>query len=81
MIIITDQSQSVRQTTLRRVITVETVERLKQVIVAPDLTRKEREKNDKLREELKHRRQTGGRWIIRKGKVIKLHNGDEERVN
>ena len=54
---------------------------LKQVIIAPDLTRKEREENDKLREELKQRRQTGGRWIIRKGKVIKLHNGDEERDN
>ena len=54
---------------------------MKQVIIAPDLTRKEREENDKLREELKQRRQNGGRWIIRKGKVIKLHNGDEERDN
>ncbi|MPC77788.1 hypothetical protein E2C01_072255 [Portunus trituberculatus] len=52
--------------------------RIKQVIIAPDLTRKEREENDKLREELKLRRQAGGKWIIRKGKVIKLHDEPEK---
>lgn len=47
---------------------------IKEVIITPDLTRKEREENDKLREELKKRRSEGGQWIIRKGRVVRLHS-------
>lgn len=55
---------------------------VRQVIIAPDLTRKEREENDRLRDELRFRRQAGGKWIIRRGQVISLANESEvERSN
>lgn len=44
-----------------------------------DSERKKKEKNDKLRENLKHIRQNGEKGIIRKGNVNRLHNGDEEK--
>lgn len=50
---------------------------IKQVIIVPALTRKEREENNKLREELKLRRQAEGKWVIRKGKIIKFHDEPE----
>lgn len=50
---------------------------IRQVIIGPDFTRKEREEIDKLRE-LKLRRQAGGKWIIRKGKKSKP---EEEKKN
>ncbi|KAK3886243.1 hypothetical protein Pcinc_009597 [Petrolisthes cinctipes] len=50
------------------------------IIIAPDLTKREREENDRLREELRHKRQNGGQWIIRKGKVVRMHEvvGEQE---
>ncbi|KAK3892244.1 hypothetical protein Pcinc_003865 [Petrolisthes cinctipes] len=50
------------------------------IIIAPDLTKREREENDRLREELRHKRQNGGQWNIRKGKVVRMHEvvGEQE---
>ncbi|KAK3887870.1 hypothetical protein Pcinc_008020 [Petrolisthes cinctipes] len=49
------------------------------IIIAPDLTKREREENDRLREESRHKRQNGGQWIIRKGKVVRMHEVAESR--
>ena len=49
------------------------------VIIAPDLTRKEREENERLREELRERRNSGGKWTIKKGKVIQISTETKER--
>ena len=43
-----------------------------------DLTKKEREESAKLREELKNKRKEGGRWIIKKGKIVKLDDQGNE---
>ncbi|KAK4327621.1 hypothetical protein Pmani_001925 [Petrolisthes manimaculis] len=48
---------------------------IKKVIIGVDQTRKEREESAILREELKKKRSQGGKWIIRKGKIIKLDLG------
>lgn len=45
---------------------------IKHIIIAPDLTRKEREENVELEEELREKRAQGGRWIIRKGRIVRL---------
>lgn len=44
----------------------------RKVGIAPDMTRKEREENRKLREELQRKRDGGGRWIIKRGKIVNL---------
>lgn len=48
---------------------------LKKVGIAPDVTRKEREEEARLKELQENRRQ-GGWWIIRKGRIVKL---DDDR--
>lgn len=48
---------------------------LKKVGTAPDVTRKEREEEARLKELQENRRQ-GGWWIIRKGRIVKL---DDDR--
>ena len=40
--------------------------------IGVDMTRKEREENEKLKEELRRCREQGGRWTIRKNKVVQL---------
>ena len=44
---------------------------LTDLIIGPDMTKKEREENARLREELKNKREQGGSWTIRKGKVVR----------
>ncbi|KAK3876630.1 hypothetical protein Pcinc_018603 [Petrolisthes cinctipes] len=48
-------------------------EMIKKIIIAPDLTKKEREENYKLQEELGKRREQRGQWIIKKGRVVRKH--------
>ncbi|KAK3887867.1 hypothetical protein Pcinc_008017 [Petrolisthes cinctipes] len=50
--------------------------RLKRIGITPDLTRKEREENTKLREKLQERRRQGGKWIIKKRKIEPVHEGN-----
>lgn len=44
----------------------------KNIIIVPDLTREEQVENKKLREELREKREQGGKWIIKRGKVIQI---------
>ena len=47
-------------------------EEMKRCIIAPDLTKKEREQDTILRNELKERRNNGDNtWIIRRGQLVK----------
>ena len=45
---------------------------IKNIFIAPDLTKKEREEQYKLKEELREKRDEGGKWIIKKDKAVKL---------
>ena len=47
---------------------------IKRISIAPDLTKKEREENNRLLDELSERRAQGGKWIIRRGKLVRLHS-------
>lgn len=47
-------------------------EEVQAIGLALDMNKEEREKNKKLVEELKYRRQTGGRWAIRNGAVVRI---------
>ena len=48
------------------------IEHLKRAVIVPDQTHKEREKNRKLREELKAKRDNGEEgWYIRKGQLVR----------
>ena len=47
-------------------------EAMKQAIIVPDLTKKEREKDKELRQELKEKREAGEEgWYIRKGQLCR----------
>ena len=45
--------------------------------MAADMTRKEREENATLREELKQRRERGGKWITRKNKITQVREEED----
>ena len=49
----------------------------KNIRMAADLTRKEREENARLREELKQKRERGGKWIIRRNRIIQVREEED----
>lgn len=52
---------------------------IKRIGISLDMTEKEREKNRRLREELREKRAGGGRWIIKQGEVINIDQDMGER--
>lgn len=55
-------------------------EEVQAIGLALDMNKEEREKNKKLVEELKYRRQTGGRWAIKNGAVVRIGDYWEGRL-
>lgn len=47
-------------------------ESIKNIIIAPDMTKMEREENNALIMELRERKKEGGRWTIRNKTVVKI---------
>ena len=54
-------------------------ERIKKIRIVLDKTKMEREEDARLRDELQMRKEEGGRWMIKKGKVVKVAEDNERQ--